>query len=162
MPSPSLVCTVLSCCETGEVLLQFMDGLTWDDAGCIMRDEAHPEHKALRDQTFLDGEDGNEVFAGRCEPLLGLDKSQCWSEPCGSGYVGAGYIGLGFQPGSHNCMAFGPELNPIWLGQSLLCVCSEEQGRAIQHTYPTDMPHVSTETISQSHPDSSPLIFIFI
>lgn len=128
------------------------------DASWGMRHTLSTEPCRIR--LFLDGEDGNEVFVGRCEPLLGLDKSQCWSEPCGCGYVGAGYIGLGFQPGSHSCMAFGPELNLIWLGQSLLCVCSEEQGRAIQHTYPTDMPHVSTETSVWSHPDSSPLIFI--
>ena len=84
----------------------------------------------------------------------GLDKSQrCWSEPCGHGYVGAGYIGLGFQPGSHNCTSVGPEVNLIWLGQSLLCVCSEEQGRATQHTYPMDMPSVSTETSSRSYSD---------
>ena len=33
-----------------------------------MRDEAHPEHRPLQDQTLLDGEDGNAVFADRREP----------------------------------------------------------------------------------------------
>lgn len=139
---PSLACTALGHCEMQEILLQFLDGLSRDDAGCVMRAEAHPEHRALQDLTLLNGEDGNGMFADRCEPLSGLDKSQHWSEPCGHGYLGAGYIGLGFQPGSHNCTAFGPELNVIWLGQSSPCVCSEEERKAAQHIYPIDMPNV--------------------
>jgi len=74
-----------------------MDDLTRDGAGCIMRDEAHPEHRALQDQILLDGDAGNVGFVDRCEPLSGLDKCQIWSEPCGCGYVGAGYIGLAFS-----------------------------------------------------------------
>lgn len=64
--------------------------------------------------------------------LSSLDKSGCWSEP--RGYVSAGYNGLHFQQGSCNYMAFGSELNFIWLRQSSLYIYSEEQGTSTQHT----------------------------
>lgn len=50
-----------------------------------MRHKAHSEHRAMQDQSWLHGEDGSAVFADRCEPLSGLEKSQhgtelwlCW------------------------------------------------------------------------------------
>lgn len=104
--------------------------------------EAYSEHRALQDQSWLDGEHGNAVFAGRCEPCLAWTKA---STRLSHGHVGAGYIGLGSQPDSNNSTALGHELNLTQLGLSLPWVCSETSRRT-QHIYLTDMENLSTES----------------
>lgn len=103
-----------------------------------MKDDARPQHSAWLGHTSPEGEGGKAVCVGRCE--LQLDESQCWSELCGCGYSSAGtteYKGMlarTFSQAHVTYMGFGPDQSRAH------CVCSK-QGKAAQHTYPTDMPN---------------------